>query len=71
MFIENDVTYISGSKPDKKKKKTKTKLWEGVQMSDEGAVGEEGERASTDVLGSPEQSTEKDPSTSSSLGISK
>ena len=36
-----------------------------------GAEGEEGKRASAGVFGSPEQSTEKDSSTSSSLGISK
>ena len=36
-----------------------------------GAGGEEGERASVGVAGSPEQSVEKDSSASSSLGISK
>ena len=36
-----------------------------------GAEGEEGERASAVVAGSPEKPTEKDSSTSSSLGISK
>ena len=36
-----------------------------------GAEDEEGERASAGVFGSPEQSAEKDSSTSSSLGISK
>ena len=36
-----------------------------------GAEGEEGERASAGVVGSPEQSAEKESSASSSLGISK
>ena len=36
-----------------------------------GAEGEEREQASAGVVGSPEQSTEKDSSASSSLGISK
>ena len=40
-------------------------------MSEEGAGGEEGERASAGVSSSPEQSVEKDSSASSSLGISK
>ena len=40
-------------------------------MSEEGAGGEEGERASVGVSGYPEQSAEKDSSASSSLGISK
>ena len=71
MFIKNDITYIRGSKPNKKKKQAK--LYEGVQASNAevGAEGEEGERTSAGVFGSPEQSTEKDSSVSSSVGISK
>ena len=46
--------------PPKKKKQNKkhkqAKLHEGDQTSEEGAGGEEGERASARVLGSPEQS---------------
>ena len=55
IFIENDITYIPGSKSDKKRKKkqNKAKIW-GVQTSEEGAGGEEGERASAGVFGSPE-----------------
>ena len=76
VFIENDIKYIRGSKPNVKKKKNKqtnkqAKLYEGVQTSKEGAGGEEGKQASAGVFGSPEQSAEKDSSASSSLGISK
>ena len=71
IFIENGITYIPGSKLDKKKKKKQAKLWEGVQTSKEGAGGEEGEQALAGVFDSPEQSAEKDPSASLSLGISK
>ena len=57
----------------KTKNKKKTKLYKEVQTSSAGvgAEGEEGERASTGVAGSPEQSAKKDSSASSSLGISK
>ena len=65
VFIDSNVTYIPGSKPDVKRKQAK--LYKGVQTSE----GEERERASVGVFGSPEQSAEKDPSASSSLGISK
>ena len=76
--LKNDITCIQGSKPAKKKKKKKrenkkrkqAKLHEGDQTSEEGAGGEEGERASAGVFGSLEQSAEKDSSASSSLGIS-
>ena len=61
------------SPPKKKNKKIKkqAKLHDGDQMLEEGAGGEEGERASAGVFGSLEQSAEKDSSASSSLGISK
>ena len=55
----------------KNKKCKQAKLHEGDQTSEEGAGGEEGERASAEVPGSPKQSAEKDSSTSSSLRISK
>ena len=57
----------------KRKKKQQAKLYKGVQASGTkvGAEGEEGERTLAGVLCSPEQSTEKDSSASSSLGISK
>ena len=62
----------SPPKKNKKNKKCKqAKLHEGDQTLEEGAGGEEGERASAGVPGSPEQSLEKDSSASSSLGISK
>ena len=64
VFIDSNVTYIPGSKPDLKRKQEK--LYKGVQT----LKGEERERASAEVFGSPEQSAEKDPSASSSLGIS-
>ena len=70
VFIEDDVTYIPSSESDVKKKKKKAKIYEGVQTLEEGAEGEEGERASAGVFGSP-QSEKKDSSASSSLGISK
>ena len=73
VFIENDITCIRGSKPADKKKNNKqkqAKLHEGDQTLEEGVGGEEGERASVEVFGSPEQLVEKD-SSSSSLGISK
>ena len=57
VFIESDVTYIPGSKPDVKKKQAK--LYKGVHTSKEGAEAKEGEWASARVFGSPEQSTEK------------
>ena len=47
-FIDSNVAHISSSKPDMKRKQVK--LHEGVQMSE----GEEGERASAEVFGSPE-----------------
>ena len=58
VLIENDITCIQGSKPAKKKtKKNKkhkqVKLHEGDHTSEEGAGGEEGERASAGVFGSP------------------
>ena len=66
---------FEGRQKKKKKKENKkrkqAKLHEGDQMSEEGVGGEEGERASAGGFGSPEQSVEKDSSTSSSLGISK
>ena len=79
IFIENNITGIQVWKPTKKKKNRKenkkkskqAKLHEGDQMPKEGAGGEEGERASAGVSGSPEQSAKKDSSASSSLGISK
>ena len=54
-------------------KKKQEKLYKEAQTSGAGseAEGEEGERASVRPAGSPEQSTEKDSSASSSLGISK
>ena len=54
-------------------KKKKPKLYKEAQTSGAGlgAEGKEGERASAGVADSPEQSTEKDSSASSSLGISK
>ena len=57
----------------KKKKKKEANLYKEVQAlgSEVGAEGEEGERASARVFGSPEQSAEKDSSASSSLGMSK
>ena len=57
--------------PPKKKKHKQAKLHEGDQTSEEGAGGEEGERTSAGVSGSPEQSTEKDSFAFLSLGISK
>ena len=79
MFIKNEITYIRGSKPNKNKKKTKkqkkkqAKLYKGVQAfgAEVGVEGEEGERTSAGVFGSPEQSVEKDSSAFSSLVISK
>ena len=70
------TSHVSGvrSPPIKKtknKKQKQAKLHEGDQTSEEGAGGEEGERASAGVFGSPEQSAEKDSSASSSLRISK
>ena len=65
VFIDSNVTYIPGLKPGVKRKQAK--LYKGVQTLED----EEGERASAGVFGSPEQSAEKDPSGSSSLGISK
>ena len=67
----NCITYISGSKPKVKKKQAK--LYKEAQTSGAGseAEGEEGERASAEAAGSPEQSAEKDSSASSSLEISK
>ena len=57
----------------KKKKKKKAKSYKGVQASgaEVGAKGEEGERTSAGVFGSPKHSAEKDSSASLSLGISK
>ena len=60
-----------------KKKKTKRnydkqlKIHPEDQTSEEGVEGEEGEGASAGVFGSPEYSTERDSSASSSLGMSK
>ena len=53
--------------------KKQTKLYKEAETSGTGlgAEGEEGERASSGVAGSPEQSKEKDSTASSSLGISK
>ena len=68
------TSHISGVRsPTSKKIKKKAKLYKEVQTSGVrvGAEGEEGERASAEVVGSPEQSAEKDSSASSSLGISK
>ena len=71
------TSHISGvQSPTKKNKKTKkqqAKLYKGVQASgaEVGTEGEEGERTSAGVFGSPEQSVGKDSSTFSSLGISK
>ena len=48
VFIDSNVVHISGSKPGMKRKQVK--LYKGVQMSE----GEEGERASAGVFGSPE-----------------
>ena len=64
MFIKNEITYIRGSKPNKKKtkkQKKKAKLYKGVQAfgAEVGVEGEEGERTSAGVFGSPEQSVEK------------
>ena len=68
-------SHVSGvQSPPKKKNKKKqkqAKLHEGDQTSEEGTGGEEKEPASAGVFGSPEQSAEKDSSTSSLLGISK
>ena len=68
----NGITYIRGSEPKVKKKK-QAKFNKEAQTSGSGlgAEGEEGERTSAGVAGSPEQSAEKDSSASSSLGISK
>ena len=67
--------YISQVRSPAQKKRKKTnkqaKIYEGVQTSEKGAEGEEGERASAGVFGSPEQYEEKDSFASSSLGISK
>ena len=67
----NDITYIRGSKPKVKKKQAE--LYKEAQTlgAGLGAEGEEGKQASAEVAGSPEQSTEKDSSVSSLLGISK
>ena len=48
VFIDSNITYIPGLKPGVKKKQAK--LYKGVQTSE----GEEGERASAGVFGSPE-----------------
>ena len=60
-------------KKKKKKKKEKATLYKEAQASGAGlgAEGEEGEWTSAGVVGSPEQSAEKDSSASSSLGMSK
>ena len=58
-------------KKKENKKRKQAKLHEGDQTSEEGVGGEEGERTSAGVSGSPEQYVEKDSSASSSLGISK
>ena len=62
----------SPTQKKKKKKKKQTnkqaKICEGVQTSEKGAEGEEGERASAGVFGSPEQPAEKDSFASLSLG---
>ena len=65
------VTYIPGSMPKVDKKQEE--LYKGAQTSGAGlgAEGEEGEQALAEAAGSPEQSTEKDSSASSLLGISK
>ena len=55
----------------KKKKQQQSKLHKGDQTSEEGTRGEEGEWTSAGLSGSPEQSAEKESSSSSSLGISK
>ena len=67
------ISYISGVRSPTTKKKKQAKLYKEVQASgvEVGAEGEEGERTLAGVFGSPEQSTEKDSSASSSLGISK
>ena len=76
MFIKEKAAYVLGPKPNKKKKKNnnnnkQAKVCAEGQTSEEGAEGEEGEWASTGVSGSPEKSTERDSSASSSLGMSK
>ena len=62
-----------GAQGKKKKRIKQAKLYKEAQTSSAGlrAEGEEGERASIGVASSPKQSTEKDSSASSSLGISK
>ena len=64
--------------PTKKNKKKsikidveQAKMCAGDQASDGGAEGEEGEWASAGVPGSPEYSSDRDSSASSSLGMSK
>ena len=63
IFIDKNVAYILGSKPSVKRKQ--------AELDKEVQASEEGERASGGVFGSPEQSAERDPSASSSLGMSK
>ena len=74
VFIQNDVTYILGSKPEKKKKKkkkNKQRYMKKFRRQKREQKAKKGERASAGVLGSPEQSADKDSSASSSLGILK
>ena len=66
-----NTSHISGVRSPRKK--SQAKLYKGIQVSNAevGAEGEEGERTSARVFGSPEQLAEKDSSASSSLGMSK
>ena len=72
-FQSQQQHYIHPGFKAQGKRKKQANLHKEAQSSSAGLVveGEEGERASTETDGSSEQSTEKDSSASSSLGISK